>query len=146
MKDVRWLNPSQWCILLDAAHVGVLAGEAFVFSLDDGTANGIGIYKTSGSGALNAYVNNPVPLGVTVADGERFRAAITWSDGGASASAAINGRQPVPVKTTKRVWPTALSIGSARDNLFVSTLWARALQYWPQRMSDKDLSHLTRLT
>lgn len=37
------------------AVTGVTGSGTLLFSLDDGTDNGIGIYKANGSGALNGY-------------------------------------------------------------------------------------------
>lgn len=137
--------PGDGTLLLDAAFVGVLGGGMFAISLDDGVNNGIGVYKTNGSGALNVYVGNAMPLGVSVADGQRFRVAIAWTDNGASASTSINGQVARAFTNPARVSPTALSVASARGGGFTSNLWARAVQYWPYRMADAALSDLTRL-
>ncbi|WP_161556532.1 phage head spike fiber domain-containing protein [Burkholderia pyrrocinia] len=137
--------PGDGTMLLDAAFVGVLGGGMFAISLDDGVNNGIGVYKTNGSGALNIYVRNAMPLGITVADGERFRVAIAWTDNGVSASTSINGRAPLAVANPARVSPTAFSVASARGGGFSSNQWARAVQYWPYQIADADLPDLTRL-
>ncbi|UEP49671.1 discoidin domain-containing protein [Burkholderia ambifaria] len=137
--------PGDGTMLLDAAFVGVLGGGMFAISFDDGVNNGIGVYKTNGSGALNVYVGNAMPLGITVADGQRFRVAIAWTDNGVSASTSINGRAPLVVANAARVSPTAFSVASARGGGFSSNLWVRAVQYWPYRIADADLSDLTRL-
>lgn len=141
-----WLGSGEGTILIDAAFVGVSGGGSFAFSLDDGLSNGIGVYKTNGSGALNAYVSKATPLGVSVGDGERFRAAIAWAGSGTSAAAAINGNAPIAMASSGVVTPTRLSVGSARGGSFNSDLWVRAVKYWPRRLEAAELSNLTRLS
>lgn len=75
-----------------------------------------------------------------------FRAAVAYSNGGASAVASINGNAPVPVYAASAVAPTMLSIGSARNGQFLSSQWTREVKYWPRRLSDAELFAATRLS
>ncbi|WP_277183306.1 hypothetical protein [Caballeronia sp. BR00000012568055] len=147
-SDLSWLNPTVGTLLIDGAFNGVLGGGMFAFSLDDGTNNGIGIYKALGTGNVNAYSSSTTgtPLGVVLADGQRFRSAITWNNAGASASASINGRAALPIVGANPVTPTELCIGSARNHQFSSNVCARSLTYWPERIADADLTALTVVT
>lgn len=140
-----WLNASEGTAFIDATVTGVAGGGVFLFSFDDGTDNGIGIYKVNGSGALSAYSGSAqgTGLGLVAADGQRVRAALAWSNGGASASASANGLAAVPVEGAGAVSTSEFCIGSARTKQFAGNLWAHAFTYWPQRMTDTQLAMLT---
>ncbi|SAL00401.1 hypothetical protein AWB76_07851 [Caballeronia temeraria] len=146
IKDTGAINPLEGTLVFDGAFRGVVGGGMFAFSLDDGVNSGIGIYKALGGGGLVAYSGGATgtSLGKTVADGERFRAAIAYSAGGASAVASINGGAPITITATKAFTPALLSIGSARSQ-FNACESVRSLQYWPRRLSDAELSDATRL-
>lgn len=146
--DLSWLSATQGTIVIDTLIMSVGDGGAFAFSLDDGTHNGIGIYKTLGSGAINAYsgIGTGTALGFTATDGQRIRAAIAWSAAGASASASINGMSARPIADAQAVNPKAFSIGSARSGEFNAHLRVRSVTYWPTRFSDADLAALTAIS
>ncbi|SIO50451.1 hypothetical protein SAMN05444172_2568 [Burkholderia sp. GAS332] len=144
-SDLTWYNREEGTLLVDAAMVGVYGGGWFAVSLDNGVNNGIGIYKTNGTGAMNAFSGGSAPLGVILTDAQRFRAAVAYSNGGASAVASINGRPPIVIGTAAAVVPTQFSIGSSQNGSFGASMWARAVRYWPTRMEGAALSDLTRL-
>ncbi|WP_420874236.1 phage head spike fiber domain-containing protein [Paraburkholderia sacchari] len=147
-SDLSFLDQENGTLVFDGSFHGVSGGGMFAFSLDDGTDNGIGLYKVNGSGALTAYCGSPggTGLGVTLADGQRFRAGIAWSAGGASASASANGQKAVTVAGAKAVPAKTLSIASARNHQFASNVLARSLAYWPRRLSDAEPAAATVLT
>ncbi|WP_321945840.1 phage head spike fiber domain-containing protein [Paraburkholderia sp. J10-1] len=144
-SQLVWLNATEGTAVIDGVVSAVKGGGTFLFSLDDGINNGIGIYKVNGSGNLTAYSGgaNSTGLGVTLADGQRARAAIAWSNAGASASAAANGCTAVPVTSAGAVNASEFCIGSARGRQFSGMLWVRSFTYWPYRMADRDLAALT---
>ncbi|SAK67050.1 hypothetical protein AWB76_03917 [Caballeronia temeraria] len=145
--DLSWLTASEGTIVVDAAFVGVLGGGMFAVSLDDGTNNGIGIYKVNGNGTIAAFSGGAESSSLgSVKDRERFRAGIGWSARGASASASLDGARSITIAQTAAVNPVALSLGSGRGGAFASSIWIRSLQYWPRRLSDAELSDATTLT
>lgn len=135
---LAWLVPNERTILFDGAFNGVAGGGMFAFSLDDGADNGIGIYKQNGAGGLNGYSSSTTgtPLNLTVADGQRFRGAIAWSNAGACASASVNGGAAIAIAGANPDTPVEFGIGSARNRQFNANLWARSVTYWPTRFSD----------
>ncbi|WP_322062441.1 hypothetical protein [Paraburkholderia sp. J63] len=143
-----WLDPDKGTILFDGAFNGVAGDGMFAFSLDDGTDNGIGIYKQNGAGGLNGYSGGTTgtPLDLTVADGQRFRGAMAWSRAGASASASVNGGAAIAIASANPVTPVEFCIGSARSRQFSANLWARSVTYWPMRFSDTNLAALTAIS
>lgn len=143
--DLSALNESEGTMLFDGSFQSVSGGGMFAFSLDDTVNNGIGIYKTNGGGNLTAYSGSTggTNLGLSVTDGQRFRAAVAWSGAGASASASVNGLRPVAVSGANAVKPTELCIGGARNHQFASNVLVRSLTYWPRRLSDTELAAAT---
>lgn len=144
-SDLKFLDANEGTFVFDGSLNGVSGGGMFAFSLDDAVNNGIGIYKISGSGTLAAYSGSSgsTGLGVTVTDGQRFRAGVAWSRAGATASASANGRSAIAVAGAQPVVPELLSIGSARNRQFASNVLARSFTYWPRRLSDAELATVT---
>ncbi|WP_322103977.1 phage head spike fiber domain-containing protein [Paraburkholderia sp. J41] len=144
-SDLSFLDPQNGTLVFDGSIQGVSGGGVFAFSPDDGTNNGIGLYKTNGNGNLTAYSGSATGtnLGLAVSDGQRFRGGIAWSGAGASASASVNGLKPVAVTGAEAVKAKELCLGGARTCQFASNVLVRSLTYWPRRLTDAELEAAT---
>jgi hypothetical protein len=123
----------------------VSAPSSSVFALDDGSNNGIMLYRGGGGGVTVYDGASTVATGSTAVSGVSMKVAVAWDSSGQSLSVSVAGNAAKTLTSAGPInTPVSLSIGTARNGIgFNLNGWIKSIRYRPVRVHDSKLAALT---